>query len=176
MRGTEEEERRRLDEMTAFQVLNPLGNLKPGAVAMANFIDADGTVWPGLATQRFGDGRAAVFALGDAWRWACAVETPEADLEKFWRQALRWLVTDTPDRVSLEVEPTSDAGGPVRLVVRAGDKRYQPLDGAAVELTVRTPEGGSVELDAEASDDELGAYTAQFVPCANHLPATQHQQ
>jgi uncharacterized membrane protein len=167
LRGTEEEERRRLDEMPGFQVMNALGNLKPGAVPLANLVDAEGGVWPGLATQRFGDGRSAVLALGDAWRWAMRSESAEPDLEKFWRQTMRWLVTDTPNRVSLHIEPTGDVGGPVRLVVHARDKRFQPLDQASVKLSVRTPDGSTVELEAEADDEDLGAYSTQFVPRAD---------
>jgi uncharacterized membrane protein len=163
LRGTEEEERRRLDAMPGFQTMNAVGNLKPGAIALANLVDSEGHVWPGLAAQRFGDGRAAVLAVGDAWRWGMRRETAEADLEKFWRQTFRWLVADTPQRVALEVRPESDAGGPVRLVVHARDKKYQPLDQALAKIAVQTPDGNTVELEAEVAD-EPGVYEARFVP------------
>ena len=177
LRATESEERDRLDTLPPFNVLNTISAIKPGASVLATVSDSDNHSFPALAAQRFGAGRTAALMLGDLWRWGFRDEASQKDLAKSWRQLVRWLVSDVPARVSVTAEGSAD-GDPsrVRLVVKAHDEEYKPLDGATVQLTVRPvrlfqageEEGGAtptnvLHLTAEASPSQAGTYEADYV-------------
>jgi hypothetical protein len=180
LRATEAEERTRLEAMPSFQVLNPLHNVKPGASVLATVTDPADQTYPALAAQRFGHGRTAVLAIGDLWRWGLRDEAMQRDLAKFWRQFVRWLVSDVPPRIAIVAAPAAN-GDPahVGLTVTARDEEFKPLDNATVELQVRPvrllpsgPEdaGGdragatnSVRITAELSSAESGTYDATYV-------------
>ncbi len=86
-------------------------------------------------------------------------------MEKAWRQTIRWLVADVPERI--EIEPKhehDDMSRPVRLLVRAVDAKFEPLDNAAVTIKVTSPAGETLELTATASDERPGMYQATYVP------------
>ena len=63
----------------------------PGAVVLAEFRPTSGGRFPLLATQKFGRGRAAVFATGGSWRWQMGQDSKDMSHEVFWQQLLRWL-------------------------------------------------------------------------------------
>ena len=85
------------------------GNPKPGALVLAE-MTASGHKLPLLITEKYGRGRTAVFATGGDWRWQMLQPVEDMSHEIFWRQLLRWLVSDTPNRVVAST-PRSD---PVR--------------------------------------------------------------
>lgn len=165
-RKTEPEERERLASMPTLQVLSHVGSIKPAATVLAEVIDESGASYLALATQRFGRGRSGALLIGDLWRWGLArPNDKESDLEKSWRQTVRWLVADVPRRVEIDVRPNNESqDGSVALHVRVSDPDYLPLDNAQLTIDVTTPDGHKVALDAEPSDDEPGAYQATHVP------------
>ncbi len=133
---------------------------------LAEVVDNAGAKHPALVVQRFGRGRSAALLIGDFWRWSLRGEAgKESDLEKSWRQTVRWLVADVPQRVDVSVrtQDESQVGGVV-VEVRARDAEYLPLDNAQVSIEVVTPGGKKLALEAEACDDEPGAYEASYVP------------
>jgi hypothetical protein len=173
LRDNESEERVRREAMPGFEVVNRVRGLKPGASLIADLRDAAGAETPGLATQRFGRGRSAALLVGDLWRWGLIDEGTHADLDKSWRQLLRWLVADVPNRVDLTVEPQAwDVNAAVRLEVRARDAKFQPLDEAAVTIEVQPVRFGGpagpldqpIRLVAEPAPSEAGLYEATYVP------------
>ena len=92
------------------------------------------------------------------------------DLDKCWRQLVRWLVADAPQQVELTAEP-AEADQAVNLQVRARNGSFQPLDDAAVSIEVQPlPDGktnstsGPLRLRAEPSLKEHGLYEAAYVP------------
>jgi hypothetical protein len=165
-RQTEPEERDRLASMTAFRMLTPISSIKPAATTLAEVTDEAGNEHPALVTQRFGRGRSAALLIGDFWRWNMRRQSDlESDLDKSWRQTVRWLVADVPRRVEAEVRPQDDSEiGEVTVDVRVRDAEYLPLDNAQVAIEVMTPDGKKLSLDAEPIDDEAGAYRASHVP------------
>ncbi len=165
-RQTEPEERDRLASMTAFRTLTPITSIKPAATILAEVVDEAGEEYPALVTQRFGRGRSAALLIGDFWRWNMRRQSDlESDLEKSWRQTVRWLVADVPRRVEAEVRPQDDSEiGEVTVDVRVRDAEYLPLDNAQVAIEVTTPDGKKLSLDAEPIDEEAGAYRASHVP------------
>jgi uncharacterized membrane protein len=175
LRDNEAEERARLDAMPNFDVVNRVRGLKPGASIIAALRDEHGVDVPALATQRFGRGRSAALLIGDIWKWGMKDAAMHEDMDKAWRQLLRWLVADVPNRVELTVEPQAeDSFGAVRLQVRVRDEKFQALDDANVSLQVEQVGFGDkadappapIRLIAEASNGEAGVYTASFVPRA----------
>jgi uncharacterized membrane protein len=164
LRDNEKDEQRRLTEMPEFRVLNRTGRAKPGA----RIIEAAGDEMqpiPALVVQRLGNGRTAALAVGDIWRWGLRNPQMHDDMDKFWRQTLRWLVTDVPDRMSLQVNhKQEEANQPVVVRVRVRDKAFEPLDGAAVTIEVREPGGESVQLTAAPVPSESGLFEAAYVP------------
>jgi len=173
LRDNEADEKTRLENMAPFQVLNRVSQVKPGATVIATVADESGKSYPALAVQRFGRGRTAALTVGDFWHWGLHNADEHRDMDKAWRQLLRWLVADVPNRVDFTVEPQSgDANGAVLLQARVRDPKFQPLDNASVTIEVQpvmteTNAGAatnSVRLQAEASENEAGLYQATYVP------------
>jgi uncharacterized membrane protein len=174
LRDNEAAEKARVESVAPFHVMNPVSEVKPGASTIVRATDAAGKTYPALVVQRFGRGRTAAFTLGDVWHWGLHDEQAHQDMDKGWRQLMRWLVTDAPNRVELVAEQQNeDANGAVALEVRARDAKFQPLDNAAITLEVRPVMGeavgaqtNAIRLQAEASTSEPGLYWATYVPRA----------
>ncbi len=182
LRRTEAEERRRLEAMPPFMVLNRVRGVKPGASTIATVHDDRGHEYPALVTQRFGRGRVGALLLGDLWRWGFRDAALHQDMDKAWRQLSRWLVADVPERIDLQAHAIpGDPNQAVRLQARVRDKTFQPLDNATVRFSVRTlttaaPAAGGVtntalnassapiSLTAEPSATEAGLYEAAYIP------------
>jgi uncharacterized membrane protein len=179
LRPSEAAERARLDDMVPFRVLNRVRDVKPGASVLATVTDNRNETYPALVTQRYGHGRTAAWLIGDLWRWGLQNQAAQEDLQKSWRQLVRWLVTDVPERVVVHQEPIpADPNQAVQLQVRVRDKLFRPLDDAAVTLSVRhVPSPGfdsalspavtatnQIRLTAEPSLAEVGLYETVFVP------------
>lgn len=169
LRATEADEQLRLAAMPELRVLNQASGLKPGASILAEVETRSGKPLPALVVQRFGRGQTGALLLGDLWRWSLRrAEGSESDLEKAWRQTLRWLVSDVPSRVEVEVRPAAEeAPGTVELAVTARDSAYQPLDDAAIVMRVIDPESKTIELQPQPSDQQAGSYTSLFTPRAS---------
>ena len=175
LRENETDEKARLQNMAPFQVLNRVKEAKPGASVVANVTDLRGNSYPALVTQRFGRGRTAALTVGDFWHWGFHDAEAHQDMDKAWRQMMRWLVTDVPNRVEITSEPQSeDPNGAVLLQVRVRDPKFLPQDNASISLQVQPvmtdiASGGqtnSIPLQAEPSPSEPGLYQATFVPRA----------
>ncbi len=120
---------------------------------------------PILVTQRYGRGKAMAFQAQDSWLWQMEMPLADQSFETFWRQLLRWLLEDVPDR--LEVTATPDHPGPgqrVTLGAELGDSSYFRVNDAAVVARVTSPLGvvDTVPLDWSLGRD--GAYQGDFVP------------
>ncbi len=163
LRANEADERKRLGALPALDVLSRISSAKPGAMVVANVTDGR-REWPALVTQRFGRGRTAALLAGDLWQTGLGDEALSKDLGKAWRQLVRWLVSDVPEPVELRIEPQSD-GSEVRIRVSVRDAKFQPIDNAAVRLSVQ-PIGTTDEpatLMGEASASEPGVYETSYV-------------
>ena len=165
LRKSEPDEQQRLAAMPKFKTVDAAESIKPGASVLAQVAAADGTALPALVVQPFGRGRTSALLVGDLWRWNLRRKDPaESDLEKSWRQTVRWLVADVPQRVEVTTRrPARGAPGEMQLLITARDKRYMPLDNATVTLTVETPSKRQIELTAESSGEAAGQYVATFI-------------
>lgn len=173
LRDNEADERARLDGMETFRILNRVRSLKPGASVIATVHDSRGAELPALAVQRYGRGRTGALMVGDVWRWGMRDAAARVDMEKAWRQMVRWLVSDVPARVHATVEPMpADANGAVVLQVRVRDEKFQPVDDAAVVFDIEPVvfggapgvPGGGLRIEAEPALSEPGLYETTYVP------------
>jgi uncharacterized membrane protein len=180
LRPSESAERARLNELPPFRVLNRVRAVKPGASVLAVVRDNLDQTYPALVTQRYGHGRSAAWLVGDLWRTGLQNEATQDDLQKAWRQLLRWLVTDVPQQVVADHRPVpADPNQAVQLEIRARDKLFAPLDNATVTVSIRhipnhhrdpapappaTNSTPVIRLTAEPALTESGLYQALFVP------------
>jgi uncharacterized membrane protein len=161
--STRNKEESRLHTMPEFQTLNVSQSIKPGATVLANVNGSDGNVYPALAVQRFGKGRTGALMIGDMWRWRMQTLEGNDDLDKSWRQTMRWLVSDVPRRIEIEIDSSTESQNGVVIQVQVNDEEYKPLLNADVQLTATTPSGKSIELVAEQDTTKVGRYTSSFV-------------
>lgn len=169
LRENESGERSRLEALPPYQVLNQLKEIKPGASVLATARGRDGTQYPAVVAQRFGNGRVAALAVGDMWRGGLRDEQSQADLAKGWRQLARWIISDVPNQLDLRVENNSnDQENSISIRVKTRDKNFEPLENAAISLVVEGPsEPGrtnSITLQAAASEKEPGLYSVEYIP------------
>lgn len=160
LRAGQDEEERRLAAMPGFYSVNPVLSVKPGASVLATVATTHAT-HPALVAQRFGEGRSVALTVGDIWRWGLGDAAAMKDQERFWRQLMRWLVVDVPDRVELAVLPRTAS---VQLAVRVREADFRPMDDALVAFEVAGPGGAKVRLPAEPSLSEAGLFEAEFFP------------
>jgi hypothetical protein len=118
---------------------------------------------PLLTIENYGRGRTAVFATAGSWRWQMLQPTSNMDHEMFYRQLLRWLVNDTPKRVtgSTPHAVISDIAG-VKLRTDVRDTTYLPSGDATVEAHILGPDGITENVDMRPEPLELGLYTADY--------------
>jgi uncharacterized membrane protein len=168
LRDNEQDEQKRLSEMPRFHVLNRVGSTRAGATVVATAGDGQGQQWPALTIQRYGNGRAAIVTIGDVWRWGMKEPQTREDMNKFWRQIVRWLIADVPDRVSFAaVQKPDQVNQAVVFQVRVRDKDFEPMDNVSVAIEVSDPEARKVQLTAEPVLDEAGLFEAAYIPRAN---------
>jgi uncharacterized membrane protein len=167
-RDNEQEQQQQLAAMPEFHVLNRVGGAKPGASVLATAEGEGDQAAPALVVQRYGNGRSAALAVGDVWRWGLARPQAHPDMDKFWRQTVRWLVADVPGRISmLAVSKPEQTGQPVVLQVRARDQAFEPMENVSVTVEVRDPQGQTLHLAAEPRPDQTGLYEVTYVPRAS---------
>lgn len=161
VRAGREDDEKRLAEMPGFYAVNQTFSIKPGAsvLAMIKAGDDETSSFPALAAQRYGEGRVAAVTIGDLWRWGMRDEETHKDLEKAWRQIMRWLVVDVPDRVEFVAAPDAER---MKLEVRVRDRSFRAQDDVMVKIEVTGPGGKKSELFAEPGLKEAGLFEAEF--------------
>jgi uncharacterized membrane protein len=157
-------------QMPPLTTVNLVGRPKAGAtVLLEGRVEGDRRAIPVLSFQRYGRGKAIAFAVQDSWLWQMHQMVPVEDQrhETFWRQLLRWLVSDVPSRVDVvaTAEGAVNEGIPLRVVV--SDSAYVRSNGASVSAEVVSPSGDRTQLPFEWATDRDGEYTAMMVPGAN---------
>ncbi len=118
---------------------------------------------PLLITENYGRGRTAVFATGGDWRWQMLQPMEDMSHEMFWRQLLRWLVSDTPrawwpprlGRCSID-------DGHVQLRAEVRDTTYLPASDAQVEARIVGPGRRAETVELHPDPLEQGVYTGRL--------------
>ncbi|WP_182865218.1 hypothetical protein [Stieleria mannarensis] len=163
LRKTADAETKRLRTMPAFDSVNRVGSLKPGAYPLATVSGADGTKQPAIAVQRFGKGKVGAISVGDLWRWSMQPDPQNPDdAAQAWRQITRWLVGDVPRRAELTVNQGPPEDDSMVLRVDAFDEAYLPLENPTVTVNVVRPGGDSITLDAKPIGEIPGAFAVSY--------------
>ena len=160
---------KKLPALAAWQELGPP---KPGASVLA---EVAGKRSPFVVVQNYGRGRTAVVA-GDTWRWQMQQPLDDMTHEVFWRQMLRWAVSESPGRViSSTPRQVLVDDARLKLNVDVRDRTFLPAGDAKVEVRILGPaaSGGLVELQpdpvtpgqyaGEWIADKPGQYVAEAV-------------
>jgi uncharacterized membrane protein len=141
------------------------GEPKLGAVVLASFIpkEGGGVKRPLLVTMNYGRGRTAIFATGGSWRWQMLQPVADMSHEMFYRQLLRWVVSDTPRHITGSTPKTLLADeSHVKLRAEVRDKTYLPASDAIVEAHV-TGDGIAQEvINMTPEPLEQGVYGADW--------------
>jgi hypothetical protein len=156
--------------MPPLTSVNLLGRAKPGAtVLLEGSVPEGGRKNPVLVFQRYGRGKAIMFAVQDSWLWQMHARIPVEDQshETFWRQLLRWLVSDVPDRVDVVAAEGGaiDEASPIQVTV--SDSAFLRANGASVRAEITSPAGTKSTLPFEWATERDGEYRASLVPGEN---------
>ena len=148
-----------------------LTRLKPGATALLDhpLQTQGGQNAPVLALWDYGRGRAMTLAVDASWHWsftAHAGGSPKRHYDRFWSNALRWLVRD-PDLTTLKVSadpPAVEPGRPVGVVVVARLPDYQPAAGASVTVDLFSVKDKKVIATQTGTTAPDGSVRLEFPP------------
>ncbi len=165
--SSEEQNRKRWDSAPALSGFNPTFGLKPGATLLAKSgaTDSRGESADILAFQRYGKGKSMALAAADTWRWKMGLDHADNMHPLFWKQMLRWLVSDAPGAVSASTDkPSYSRDDSVTVRVEANDDSFLPVNDAQAVARIRAPSGEirAVQLAWDVEKD--GAYSASFEP------------
>jgi uncharacterized membrane protein len=138
------------------------GRPKPGAATLLE-MSVNNRKMPLLITQNYGRGRTAVLATGGTWRWQMSMPVEDQSHEAFWRQLLRWMVTDTPGQIitSVPSQMLFDDGR-VQISADVRGKDYQPAPDASVEAHILGPEGVAAQVDMAPDPNTPGVFRADW--------------
>ena len=162
---SEDENRKRWDSSPALVGFNPTAGPKPGATVLAqgSAPDTRGHRPVILAFQRFGRGKSVAFATATSWRWRMELEHTNNFHELFWKQMLRWLVSDVPDPVSIAAEKSSYSPDETVVIrAEANDPSFMPLNNAQIMAQVKSPSGLMSSLQLTWDVEKDGTYSAPF--------------
>ncbi len=144
---------------------------RPGATVLLEHphLLVDGKNAPILALWDYGRGRAMALAVDSSWYWSFTAHAQGAQTrhyDRFWGNALRWLVRD-PDLTTLKVtaDPASvEPGRPVAAIVSARMPDYQPAAEAQVKVDLYSVESRKVIASQNATTGSDGVARVEFAP------------
>jgi uncharacterized membrane protein len=148
-----------------------LTRAKPGAVVLLDhpFTNAAGESAPLLALWEYGRGRSLALTTDASWFWAFTSHVggaPSRHYERFWGNALRWLVRD-PDLTTLQVladPPSVEPGHAVGVGVVARQPDYQPAADAEVKVELISADDGRVVGTQQVHSAADGTAHVEFAP------------
>jgi len=164
--GTEEASAARWPELPQVTTINTPLSLKPAATVLMNGTDDRLRNMPVLIWQPYGRGKSIAFMAQDSWEWQMHASIPLEDMthENFWRQMLRWLVTDVPGPV--EATTTTDRvepGEAVTIEASVVDPTWVELNDAHVMARVTRPGGTTLDVPLQWTGERDGQYRGTFV-------------
>lgn len=147
-----------------WQALPPLasvalvGGARPGAQVLAVTASPGGEGHPLIAVQRYGQGRAMVFAGEASWRWRMMRPASDTTYDTIWRQMVRWLAAPAPGPVALAPMAVTFPGTAEPVTVLVRDERFTAAADADVTLTVTAPHGQVRTWTPVLADPREGRY------------------
>jgi hypothetical protein len=162
----EEENLKIWESLPALTATNRLTRLRAGATEL---LHGEGTAGAAsqvlLAFQRYGRGRSLALGTDSTWHWKMQVPHDRNYLESFWRQTLRWVVSNTPDRVEASCEKDFLVPGePAAIHAEVYSPEFISLNRADTTATVQSPSGRTEVVNLEWSVSEDGFYSGNYLP------------
>jgi uncharacterized membrane protein len=172
----------RWDALPSLEGANLVEGARPGATVLGAhpFLKGgDGKPLPILAVTDVGKGRTLAFASDSSWRWGFGAlasggdrradddaDARGRDYQRFWENAIRWLVRD-PELRLLRVEADRrdyPLGEKVRLELRALDPDYRPARGLDVALNIARSTGTWTGATRTVRTDDNGEASVELEP------------
>lgn len=174
---TEEKSAERWKTLPSVTSVNRLRGLKPGAVVLVDgTVPNDGRIdspgeslrryeQPVLCYQRYGKGISIALPVQDTYLWQMEVPLEDRTFETFWRQLLRWLASDVPNRVMVaSATDVSNVREPLTLHAEVADSAFVMRNDAHVVAHVTAPSGATRDVPMDWAVDRDGEYRATFTP------------
>lgn len=144
---------------------------RPGATVLLDhpFQTVQGQNAPILALWDHGRGRSMALMVDSSWYWAFTAHAsgaPTRHYDKFFGNALRWLVRDPElTTITLTADPPSvEPGKPVAGIVSARTPDYQPANGAQVRVELISVETQKVIGTQTGTTTSDGVVRVEFPP------------
>jgi hypothetical protein len=123
---------------------------------------------PVLAVRGVGEGRVMALTTDSSWHWAFKAVGEgghRKSYDRFWHNAIRWLIRDPELRYLRIVVARSSLrlGGRIKAVIRAYQPDYSPAVGTKISYEVVPPAGGKGAA-AEAVTDNQGTVALEYRP------------
>jgi len=161
LRSRKADEEERIATLPAFRVLNQTEAARPGASVFAVVEDYAGQQLPAIAGHRVGNGKVGAVLIGDLWRWGIGDKEASADRAQFWRQFIRWLVSDTETRIQLDVseQATAGTGRSMAVEIKALGPDFEPDPSAEISVVVKQPDGQASPVPLQIDFERSGHFT-----------------
>ncbi len=146
---------------------NETAGPKPGATVLAHggVLEDESRNPVILAFHRFGRGKTVAFTTASSWRWRMEQDATDNFHELFWRQMLRWLVSDVPDPVNVSAEKHSYSPDDVAVLqAEANDDSFLPLNDVRFSASVKAPSGQITPVTLTWEFEKNGRYSGTFKP------------
>lgn len=157
--GTAEEARRLWAALPSLASVAIVGGPRAGAQVLAT-AGATSDTRPLVAVQRYGQGRAMVFAGEASWRWRMMRPAADTTYDTIWRQMSRWLARGALEPVSVVALGNPSPGTVEAVSVLVRDPDFTPVDDAEVQVVVTAPGGDESRVTATLADAADGRYEA----------------
>jgi uncharacterized membrane protein len=152
-------------KMPSLQGVYVSGRAKPGASVLIEHpsLSYQDAALPILTAQRYGAGRSMVLSTASSWRWQMMMPSQDESHERLWRQMLRWLATDSQQRLTLTLDRDNyNVGEQVTVRAQLRDEEFGMDNNGLLWLNIRDPEGGTEELPMNWQLEKDGTYTQSF--------------
>jgi uncharacterized membrane protein len=152
-------------ELPPVSISEVLNNVKPGAsVLLEGRREGSAQVAPLLVQQRYGRGQTLALTASDTWRWRMRMDSKNNAHETFWRQMLRYLVSETPRQVEIGTEKEVYAlDDNVNIVADIRDKHFNPVPDAHAIARVTKPSGAVVDVPLKFTTlNSVNTYAGDF--------------
>jgi len=157
--ATADEARRLWSALPALASVAIVGGPRPGAQVLATS-GAASEPRPLVAVQRYGQGRAMVFAGEASWRWRMMLPAADTTYDTIWRQMSRWLARGALEPVSVVALGNPSPGTTDAVSVLVRDRDFAPVGDAEVQIVVTSPGGEETRVTATLADAADGRYDA----------------
>jgi len=153
-------------EMPVLEGVFVSGRAKPGASVLLEHptLSYENSPLPIMTAQRYGAGRSMVLATASSWRWQMLQPVADQSHERLWRQILRWLATESQQRVTISLDKESyNVGDIVEVSAHLLNEEFESDNDGLLWLEYLRPDGTTGELPMAWQLEKDGTYVAKML-------------